>query len=265
MNDNPIGIFDSGVGGISILSEIKKILPNENYIYFGDTANNPYGEKTQMELELITKSISKFLYHKGAKIIVIACNTASTSSYEILKDYMDIPVVGVIESGLEAAIEVSENKNISAICTKYTCEKEAFLKALENRHPELSKDYKITHIYGGVIANRVEQGWDKNPENNEILKKIMEDVPKDSDTLILGCTHYPYIQDEFEKYFKGNIVDPGKKLAKKVKEFLEEKDLLSKNNKGKITYYSTGDVENFSRIASKFMPIDWKKVKEINL
>lgn len=234
MNNNKIGIFDSGVGGLTVLEEIRKLLPNEEYYYYADTFNNPYGEKTCDELYEITSLIVEYLIEKGVKIIVIACNTATTRCINYLRDkYRDIIFIGT-EPAIKVACDNNYN-NVLLLATPLTInsERTSFLVEHNKR-----KDMNIYLSACEGLAHAIEINDVKSEE--KIIKDIYQKYKdKNIDAIVLGCTHYPLIKELIGKYFKDVILlDGGLGVAKEVQRKLIENNLQSKSI-GKVTIYNS--------------------------
>lgn len=223
-----IGVFDSGIGGLTILDEVYRLNPNYNYLYYGDSKNNPYGEKTEEELMEITSNIVEYLRDKGAKLIVIACNTATTRCMKKLRvKYPDLIFVGTVP-----AIKVSSDKdykNTLVMATPATIESE--------RTEELIRDYKrddqniyLVPCYG--LANAIENNRAK--EIDDILKGIYEEYKdKNIDSIVLGCTHYPHIKKEINSYFKDvDLLDGANGVAREVQRQLRLNNIEGLEQKG---------------------------------
>lgn len=228
-----IGILDSGIGGTTVLEEIKKLLPKEDYVYYADNKNNPYGEKTEEEIYRIVDNIVKFLiYDKHCKMIVIACNTATTRCMKKLKEqYKDIPFVGTVPA-IKVACD-NNYKNTLVLATPATIDSE--------RTHELIKDNKksgqeITLIACDGLANAIENNNKKII--NEILEKIKQETKtKNIDSIVLGCTHYPLIKKEINEYFPNAILlDGSLGVAKQVKRELERHNIKNLNGTGAVEF-----------------------------
>lgn len=231
-----IGIFDSGIGGATVLKEIIKILPNENYIYYSDSINNPYGDKTQQEIINICDKIVNFLLEKGCKVIVIACNTASAEAVQYLREkYVNIPFIA-IEPAYKMVYDFSFDNPTLVMATKATIESEKFKK--------LYKKYNNnnTYLFPGVgLANIIEKG-DEAEINKYVQEKISVYKGKVKN-VVLGCTHYPLIKQEIKKAL-GDIIffDGAEKVAKHLKDILIEKNLLNTGN-GKVEFIDSQGLE----------------------
>ena len=221
-----IGVFDSGIGGLTVLEEIKKILPNEDYLFYADSKNNPYGEKEDEELFKITSDITDYLISRGCKIIVIACNTATTRCIKFLRDkYPNITFVGT-EPAIKVACDKGYN-NILVMATPATINSER-INILVNENKKCYENIYLVPCEG--LANAIEVG---NVEKQEkIISNIFNDYKEyDIDAIVLGCTHYPFIKDLISKYFSNvSLLDGGNGVAREVKRQLELKNLAS--NKG---------------------------------
>lgn len=233
--NNKIGIFDSGIGGLTTLEEIKKILPNEDYIYYADSKNNPYGEKSEEELLSIVKNIVEYLLSKNVKIIVIACNTATTRCIETLRhDYPNINFVGT-----EPAIKVACDKgfkNTLVLATPGTISSEKVHKLVKDN---IHDDQKIHLLACDGLANAIEKKDDERIDS--ILHNLLDDYKKENiDSIVLGCTHYPIIKDRIQSFFpSAKLIDGNIGVAKRVKYILEENNLLSNSNNGDVHFITS--------------------------
>lgn len=265
MDNRPIGIFDSGVGAFSVLNKLVEVMPNENYIYFGDSGHNPYGKKTAEELQKLCSCIVDFLARKEVKAVVIACNTATVAALDYLQERYCLPIIGVINPGAKQALRLTKNKKIGVCSTVFTAKTHGYLNDIN----KISNDDNTIKVYeeGSVnLASIIENGFEYNEENEEIIKEFVGRFTDDIDTLILGCTHYPLVEDLFAKYFKGNIVDPGMQTAIETRDILESKNMLTDRNEGyNVKYYVTKDVENFKNVAKNLTRIDINDINEVSI
>ena len=231
-----IGIFDSGIGGLTTLEEIRKILPNESYIFYADTKNNPYGEKTKEELCNITEEIVEFLLKKDVKLIVIACNTATTNCIEYLRNkFKDISFIGT-EPAIKVACD-NNYKNTLVMATPSTINSERTHSLLENNIKE-NENFYLIPCEG--LANAIET---KNESKiNELLHKYLDNyINKKIDSIVLGCTHYPIIKDKIQEFFpNAKLIDGNLGVAKRVKYILEQNNLLSDSKiEGTVEFIQT--------------------------
>jgi len=198
----PIGIFDSGVGGLTVFKEIRKKFPFEDIVYFGDTARVPYGPKSDHTVIEYSIQNARFLIQMRAKIIVIACNTSSSVALSRLQDIFPVPVIGVIEPGATAAVEASYNKNIGIIGTEGTIRSQAYHKAISLR----DKEAKIYSKACPLLVPLAEEGWEEHPVVQTVLwEYLTELLNKNIDTLVLGCTHYPILKPAIQSVVGRNI------------------------------------------------------------
>ena len=259
-----IGVFDSGIGGLTVLKEIRKVLPNEKIFYFGDTARVPYGEKTNELITRYSKEIVEFLLDKEVSAIVVACNTATALALEELRKTFKIPIIGVIKAGAKTAINTTKSGNIGVIGTKATVNS----KRYEEEIKKLSENVKVIAKACPLFVPAVEEGILDGKLVDQIIKTYLDDFEKEIDTLILGCTHYPLLKSAIGKIYTNlNIVDPARETALDLKEILEEKNLL-KNDATKnreVKYYVTDGKDKFKEIGIMFLDENIEKVELVKL
>ena len=264
-NNSPIGIFDSGLGGLTVFKEIRKILPDEDLIYFGDTARVPYGNKSKNTILMYSMEISKFLISKGVKIIIVACNTSSSLALEDLQKEEKIPIFGVIKPGAKRAVEVSSGGNIAVIGTSATIKSGVYSRVIYEEIKNLSKfekdefknNFKVIEKPCPLLVPLVEEGF----LNDEITKKVityyLDSVTKEKPAcLVLGCTHYPILKDFISEVIGKDIqmIDSGIETARIVKCFLEENGMLKSDAKiGNESFFVTDDPEKFKGLGEKFL------------
>lgn len=249
MDNRPIGIFDSGVGGLTVVKQIIKVLPNEELVYFGDTARVPYGSKSKSTVNKFSEQIIRFLKTKNVKAIVIACNTVSSNCYESLSaTFPELPIMEVVTPGVESCLAVTKNKRVGLIGTQGTVSSGAYERRLKNADSEIQVFKKACPLFVPLA----EEGW----TNNEIAKLTVKEylselVNKDIDSIILGCTHYPILKQCIGEFVgeKVTIVDPAKVTALKLKEYLHNNNMLSENTKeGKRQFYVSDTYANFDNV-----------------
>ena len=259
-----IGVFDSGIGGLTVLKEIRKVLPNEKIFYFGDTARVPYGEKTKELITRYSKEIVEFLLDKEVSAIVVACNTATALALEELRKTFKIPIIGVIKAGAKTAINTTKSGNIGVIGTKATVNS----KRYEEEIKKFSENVKVIAKACPLFVPAVEEGILDGKLVDQIIKTYLDDFEKEIDTLILGCTHYPLLKSAIGKIYTNlNIVDPARETALDLKEILEEKNLL-KNDATKnreVKYYVTDGKDKFKEIGIMFLDENIEKVELVKL
>ncbi|WP_330112269.1 glutamate racemase (plasmid) [Cetobacterium somerae] len=254
-----IGVFDSGVGGVSVLKEVIKEFPYDNIIYFGDSLHAPYGDREIEEIRALCLKVSDFLvYEKKVDAIVIACNTATGAAMYIMKERYHIPVVGVVNNGVKEGIRVTKNKNIGVIATPATIKMNIYLKEF-NR---IDKNLNIYQVKCPLFVGMIEKGWIDNDESNQLIKGYLSNLPENVDTLILGCTHYPLIEKYIKRHFTENIVDPAKETAKSLKLIIGEG---ASSKKTSIKFFVSGDSQKFKEVAQEFLGTAIDEVEKIIL
>ena len=237
---NPIGIFDSGIGGISILEKLKQLLPNENFIYLADNRNCPYGSKSKKEIISLSKKNCEKLIKLNCKIIIIACNTSTTNSIKKLREKIAIPIIGV-EPGLKPAIHYTKTKNIGILATEKTLGSKLFFETLNQNRID---DIHIHEQIGYELVNLIEEGSHSKQNLYKILEKyLVPMINKKIDCLLLGCTHYNHIKDIIEEIIPVDIkiVDTIVPVNKRVLNILKSNNILNKStNKRTIKIFYNG-------------------------
>ncbi len=251
--DQPIGIFDSGVGGLTVAKEIKRLLPNENLIYFGDTKHLPYGEKSREAIVGYSLKISNFLLEKNCKAIVIACNSATANALKEVVELVNekIPVIDVINPVAEkVAYEI--HNNVGVIATKATVNSGLYKKSIRKHN----KFIKVDELATPLLVPAIEEGFRNHPITHAIIYNYLSNSKlKNIETLILGCTHYPLLLDEIKQFY-GNrvrVIDSPNIVASQLKIILEKHHLLLQNNPKPTYYFYLSDLtKNFEKISKKF-------------
>ena len=265
MDKRPIGVFDSGVGGLTVLREIMEMMPYEDVIYFGDTARIPYGSKSEQTVKKFAYQCAKFLYDKEVKTIVIACNTASAVAIDYLKDRFDIPVIGVIEPGARGAVEATKNGRIGVIGTYATIGSSAYQNKIMEKMPEA----EIVGIPCPLFVPIVEEGWEYSEVARLTARQYLTELMEhDVDSLVLGCTHYPILRNTIGQVLgeKVRLVNPAFETAKELKETLRENN-MTKNDfvKAVYRYYVSDAPEKFRRIGGNFLKKEIELLEEIQI
>lgn len=266
--DAPIGVFDSGVGGLTVVREIMRQMPNEKIIYFGDTARVPYGNKSKETVTRFSKQIVRFLQTHQVKTIVVACNTASAYALEELEQETDIPVIGVLKPGAKTAAEVTKNGKIGVIATAATIGSQMYSKYIK----ELNKQVTIYGKACPLFVPLVEEGLWQDPVTDEIARRYLTElIDIDIDTLILGCTHYPLIRSTLGKIMGEDVtlVNPAYETAMELKELLEEKGLLNDRHpalgENQYQFYVSDGAEKFKDFANSIIKYGILSAKTINI
>ncbi len=254
MDNRPIGIFDSGVGGLTVAKQVIRALPKEDIIYFGDTARVPYGSKTKETVTKFSSQIIRFLLSKNVKAVIIACNTVSSNSYEELTKEFELPIIEVVTPGVESCLKATKNKIVGIVGTESTIKSGAY----ENKLKKNDSEIKVYSKACPLFVPLAEEGWTDNDVSRitaEIyLKELIE---KGIDAIVLGCTHYPLLKRCIGKTVGENvtIVDPAMAAAQKTREYLESHDMLGENT-GKATFYVSDNTEKFSIICKTILGKD---------
>lgn len=264
----PIGVFDSGVGGLTVAREIMRQIPDERMIYFGDTARLPYGSKSKETVTRYSRQIVRFLKTKEVKAIVVACNTATAYALEDIKKELDIPVIGVIDAAARVASRVSRNGKIGVVGTTGTIESGMYTKALKAYNPQVQ-------VYGKacpLLVSLVEEGWLHDSVTEEVVSRYWRDLEyKSIDTLILGCTHYPLLRSIFRKVAGESVtlVNPAYETAMELGTLLDEKGLRCDEKVDlagqKYEFYVSDAAEKFCDFANSILPYDIDRVQPLNI
>lgn len=261
MKKQPIGIFDSGVGGLTVFKEIRKQFPKEDIVYFGDTARVPYGPKSKNTVIEYSIQNTRFLIQQNAKLIVIACNTSSSVAINVLREMFDVPVIGVIEPGAESAIRKTENYKIGVIGTDGTVNSNAYQNAIKTMKLE-------SEVYSQacpLFVSLAEEGWENHQAAHIVAKEYLSSLLKhDIDTLVLGCTHFPILKETIQQTVgeKIQLVDSAIAVAEKLKSLIsEDKSSLY----GEDHFYVSDNEEKFRKIASKILEKNVETLEKVNL
>ncbi len=264
--DKPIGVFDSGIGGLTVVREIIRNSPNEKIIYFGDTARVPYGGKSKDTIIRFSRQIVRFLQQQDVKAIVIACNTASAFALEEVQKEIDIPIIGVVKPGAKVACEATKNNRVGVIATKGTISSGLYTELIHAINPEIKVFGKACPLFCPLV----EEGWHKDdPVTIEVANRYLSVLKdKDIDTLILGCTHYPLLRHMIGDIMGENVmlVNPAYETALDLKHLLDEKGIASDTKmqgENPYQFYVSDDAESFRDFANAILPIDIKKAKKI--
>ncbi len=241
MSIQPIGVFDSGIGGLSVWQEIIQLLPKESIVYYADQKNCPYGEKTQAEIYQFSANITDFLIKKGCKIIVVACNTATSAAIHQLRGHYSIPFVGM-EPAIKPAAELTKSGKVGVIATKGTLNGRRFHE-IKNRY---AQDVEVLVQVGYGLVERIEAGQWHSPETEALLRTYLEPMlEKGIDQLVLGCTHYPFLRESIEHITQGkvNIINPAVAVAKQVLRVLQAHQLCNHQDQAATyDFYSSKDL-----------------------
>ena len=258
----PIGVFDSGVGGLTVAREIMRQIPNERIVYFGDTARVPYGSKSKDNIIKFSRQIIRFLQTENVKAIVIACNTASALALDEMQQEFDLPILGVVKPGAKVAVETTANKRIGLIGTEANIRSGVYTRYIKS----LDDEAKVFEKACPLFVPLVEEGW------LHVASRYLEELKeKDIDTLIMGCTHYPLIRSTIRKVMgdKVNLVNPAYETAIELKNLLERDNLANKcdvdSPSSMYRFYVSDAEEKFKLFANSILPFDITMTKQINI
>jgi glutamate racemase len=264
-NELPIGMFDSGVGGLTVLKEVMTQLPHESTIYFGDTARVPYGSKSRDVIERFSLEIGQFLMQEKVKMIVVACNTASAFALSALSSRFDIPILGVITPGAKAALEATRTHRVGIIGTEGTIESQAYTEAIR----ALNSKIEVFGQACPLIVPLVEEGWLEKPVAKEIVKEYLVPLLENRiDSLVLGCTHYPLLKNLLADVAgpKIKLIDSAQETARAVVRQLEKDQMQAPSSAAVIRQFYVSDApEKFERIGRRFLGREIPGVKRVDI
>lgn len=253
----PIGVFDSGVGGLTVAREIMRQIPHEDIVYFGDTARVPYGSKSKDTIIRFSRQIIRFLKTKDVKAIVVACNTASAQALEEIRPELDIPIVGVVKPGARVAAEVTKNGKIGVIATESTIESRLYNKVIHMHNPTAQVLGKACPLFVPLV----EEGWLKDPVTVQVANRYLEPlIASGIDTMIMGCTHFPLLRSLFREILgeEVTLVNPAYETARELARILEEQGIA---NDGAVSrdgsrhqFYVSDAANKFRAFADSILP-----------
>ncbi len=261
---SPIGMFDSGVGGLSVLKEVMGQLPREEVIYFGDTARVPYGGRDRAELIKFNREIIDFLVSQGAKAVIIACGTSSAVAYPVMKEHYKTPLISLIEPGAQAAVRITKTGRIGVIATQATVDSNAYQEAMI----AIDQKVQVTQVPCPLFVPLIEGGFTEAEETKRVAIGYLKQIIKNGcDTIILGCTHYPHLLKLLREIAgqKMNFVDPAQECVTVAKRLLDSKGLLSQKEpagQSHYKYFVSGSAARFAEVGSKLMGFPLLGVKQ---
>lgn len=246
---DPIGIFDSGVGGLSVLRELRRILPRERFVFLADQSHVPYGAKTGAQLESLTSRITRFLLSRRCKLVVVACNTATCYAIDHLRSRFATPFIGTVPA-IKPAAATTRTGVIGSISTPATARSPALRKLIR----EYAKGVKTVVVGCPGLEELVESGVVDDPRATELLKKYLKPIiSAGADTVVLGCTHYPFLKPMINRLTSLRTVDSGRAVARRTRVVLDRLGLRSPRRRGADAFYTTGDAREFSSVASALL------------
>ncbi len=262
---NPIGVFDSGIGGLTVVKQLKQFLPKENIVYFGDTARVPYGTKSNSTVIEYAIQDARFLINKNVKLIVVACNTASSVALDVLREKFGVPIIGMITPGANLALEKTKNNRIGVIGTEATISNAAYSKELL----KLNDKVKVYEKACPLFVPLAEEGWLEHKATKLIAKEYLSELKeKNIDTLILGCTHYPLLKNVIGEVMGEGVelIDSGTAAAIVVEDYLRAKSLLNDSSvEGNDLFFVSDMPGKFKFIAERFLGKKLPNIRKIDL
>ncbi|MDQ6829108.1 MAG: glutamate racemase [Gemmatimonadota bacterium] len=263
--DAPIGVFDSGIGGLTVVRELMRQLPHESIIYFGDTARVPYGPKSPDTVRRYSREITAWLRGEGVKAIVVACNTATAHALPMLREELTVPVIGVIEPGARAAVRASKSRRIGVIGTTGTIASGAYQRAIHDLAPHAHVDAQACPL----LVPLVEEGWLDSEPTRLIAREYLAPLVGDHvDTLVLGCTHYPLLKPVLGDIIGRNVrlIDSAEETAAETARVLAGEDLLARENASVAHRFVASDApDQFLRVGGRFLGSAIERVEKLTL
>ena len=263
----PIGVFDSGVGGLTVMREISRQLPCENIIYFGDTARVPYGSKSQNNVIRFSEQIIRFLQTKQVKAIVIACNTASSLALESVQERFAVPIIGVVIPGARAAVEVTQNRKVGVVGTDATVQSGMYTKVIHKMAPDIVVLEKACPLFVPLV----EEGFKEHVVTEEVIEYYLDSLRNtEIDAMILGCTHYPLLRSKIRAFMgdKIQIVNPAYETAMDLKKLLKQQGIENDGATRECRHYEfyvSDAAEKFRKFANTVMPFDVPTTNVVNI
>jgi glutamate racemase len=262
-HDAPIGVFDSGLGGLTVVKALMKRLPHEDIVYFGDTARVPYGTKSKEAIIRFSQENTEILLKHQVKMVVVACNSSSSYALPTLKKVFDLPIIGVIRPGSKKAVELSKNKKVGVIATSATIKSQEYARTIK----EFDRRTEVLNQACPLFVPLVEEGWLSRDVTEEVAKIYLSSLKKAQiDTLILGCTHYPLLKDIIKKVMgpKVQLIDSASEVALEVERLLTKMNLRNKKKtKAKYSFLISDRPQEFKKIAKKFMGYELLGVRHV--
>jgi len=246
----PIGVFDSGIGGLTVVSALMSLMPGEDIIYLGDTARVPYGVRSAGTVRRYAAEGASFLRSKGIKLLVVACNTVSAVGLDEVAKYSDVPLVGVIEPGARAAVAASKTGRIGVIGTEATIKSSAYVKAIHSSRPET----RVVTNPCPLFVPLAEEGWTEGEVPRLVAESYLREINEaDIDALVLGCTHYPLLRSVLQEVVGGSvkIIDSATETAREVRDTLEKDGLLKDAQQGRASFFVTDSPEKFQSVGER--------------
>ncbi len=261
----PVGMFDSGIGGLTVLHECLVAMPSEDFVYFGDTARFPYGPRSRAELELFAAQIAGFLDRTGVKLIVVACYSATAAALPSLQERFATPIVGVVMPGARAAVQASRYRRIGVMATEATVSSESYVRAIRG----LDTGAEVHQQACPGLAESIQQGDVGSREIADIVRAFATPLKeKRPDVVIMGCTHYPLVASLLQRHLGRDVtlVNPAAEVAREVEAILERQGIARRDaREGGYRFFCTGDVESFRTVGARFLQMPLDEVARVSL
>ena len=264
MDNRKIGVFDSGLGGLTVVREMQKLMPEESVVYFGDIARLPYGSKSKETITEFSHQIMRFLLKSDVKAVIIACGTASANALEDLQETYDLPITGVVEPGAREAARTTKNGRIGITGTEATIRSGAYDRLLKGLNPQTEVFSKACPLFVPLV----EEGWFKDDITRSVVKRYLAELKEQQvDTLVLGCTHYPLLKRLIGEEIGEEVilVNPSSSVVKEMKEYLQQNQMQSGAEQGEYEFYVSDSTEKFRQFGQQVLEIEDLKVKRINI
>ena len=248
----PIGVFDSGLGGLTVAHAIMRQLPNESLVYFGDTARVPYGPKSPETVQRYSREIATFLIEQGVKVIIVACNTATAHALPMLQAEFDLPVIGVIGPGARAAVRATRNQRIGVIGTDGTVRSGAYVRAIEEESPSA----RVTALSCPLFVPLVEEGWTEHAATRLVAAEYLEGMQAaEVDTLVLGCTHYPLLKPLLAEIMGPGVtlIDSAEETARDLQSMLAQRNFGNRRADPEYRFFASDDAAKFLALGQRFL------------
>ena len=259
----PVGMFDSGIGGLTVLHQCLVTLPGEDFVYFGDTARFPYGSKTQGELELFSRQIATFLEAHGVKLLVVACNSATAATLPLLQEEFETPIIGAVMPGARAAVQSSRWRRIGVLATEATVASGSYPRAIES----LDHGAEVVMQACPGLAEYIQDGDVASRELVDAVRAVTQPLREQRvDTVIMGSTHYPHIAPMLQRHLGRDVtlVSPAQEIAREVEEILDRQGVVAETDgEGEYRFFCTGDVESFRAVGARFLQMPLEDVTHV--
>lgn len=264
MDNRKIGVFDSGLGGLTVVREMQKLMPEESVVYFGDIARLPYGSKSKETITEFSHQIMRFLLKHDVKAVIIACGTASANALEDLQKTYDLPITGVVEPGAREAARTTKNGRIGITGTEATIRSGAYDRLLKGLDPQTEVYSKACPLFVPLV----EEGWFKDDITRSVVQRYLAELKTQQvDTLVLGCTHYPLLKRLIGEEIGEEVilVNPSSSVVKEMKEYLQQNDMQSGTAQGEYEFYVSDSTEKFRQFGQQVLEIEDLTVRKINI